>query len=137
MLQMIRAILGDPVDLTSLSLVFANRHEEDILTRVELDALAAEHPTRLKIHYVLSSPSGTWEGGKGRLTLADLGVLPPPTQRSSMVMVCGRDEFVGHVSGTTVRAPPPPGKKKGPKVQGELVGILKEAGYAESQVYKF
>ena len=29
------------------------------------------------------------------------------------------------------------GKKKGPKIQGELSGALKEAGFGASQVYKF
>jgi cytochrome-b5 reductase len=53
------------------------------------------------------------------------------------VLVCGRDEFLESVCGMTERGPPPPGKKKGPKVQGQLVGVLADAGYSAEQVYKF
>ena len=37
----------------------------------------------------------------------------------------------------TTRAPPPPGAKKGPKVQGELVGVLAAAGFEQRHVFKF
>ena len=52
-------------------------------------------------------------------------------------MVCGRDEFLATVSGNTVRGAPPPGKKKGPKLQGELQGLLRERGFSTRHVYKF
>jgi hypothetical protein len=51
--------------------------------------------------------------------------------------VCGRDEFLETVSGDTIRGAPPPGKKKGPKLQGPLTGVLANAGYEPTMVYKF
>jgi len=55
----------------------------------------------------------------------------------TMIFVCGRDGFVEHWAGPVTRGPPPPGKNKGPKIQGPLLGVLKEAGYDESQVFKY
>jgi cytochrome-b5 reductase len=138
LLQMIRSVLADPQDHTRLSLVFANRLDEDILMRAELDALAAAHPERMRIHYVLSSPPEGWTGGRGWVSEEDVSAphLPAPAD-STMVLVCGRDEFLDTVSGRTARAAPPPGKQKGPKVQGELTGVLAAVGYQAKHVYKF
>jgi cytochrome-b5 reductase len=176
MLQMIRSILGDKDDRTRLSLVFANRREEDILMRGELDELAEKHAEdggdgRFRVHYVLSRPpmngasgskdgsaessaeeggsSGSggssgggeavWGGGTGWIGPEDVGPahLPTPVDGETMVLVCGQDEFLDTVSGRTMRAPPPPGKKKGPKIQGELTGVLAQVGYGAQHVYKF
>lgn len=133
-MQMIRTILADPDDNTEMTLVFSNRHEEDILMRDEIDDLAAKG--QIKVHYVLSQPSSEWTGGKGRISRNDIDFLPQPAS-DVLIMVCGRDGFVDTVSGMTVRGPPKPGQKKGPKVQGPVKGLLKERGYSESMVYKF
>ena len=142
MLQMIRTILSNRDDAaTQLSLVFANRDENDILARAELDELAEQHAARFRVRYVLSSPpqgSSLWAGGTGWITAEDVaGHLPSPADDNIQVLVCGRDEFVQSMGGLTGRAPPPPGKKKGPKIQGELTGLLAETGYKAEQVYKF
>ena len=55
-----------------------------------------------------------------------------------MIFICGRDGFVSHWAGPVSRGPPPPGKKKkGPKIQGPLLGILNDAGYQENNVFKY
>jgi cytochrome-b5 reductase len=138
LMQMIRTILADPAELTKISLVFANRHIEDILLQDELDGIAADQPDRFRVRYVLSSPptDGSWAGGTGWVSADDVAYLPEPSN-STMVMVCGTDEFMETVSGDTQRAPPPPGKNKGPKIQGPLIGVLRDAGYAPEMVYKF
>lgn len=138
LLQMIRTILADPQDNTRLWLVFANRHEEDILMRTELDALAASHPSQMHVHYVLSSPPEGWTGGRGWVGEEDLTTphLPVPAD-STMVLVCGEDEFLDTASGRTARGQPAPGAKKGPKIQGELTGLLAAVGYQAKHVYKF
>ena len=43
-------------------MIYANRTEDDILLRPELDVLAAEHPQRFHLHYILSQPQhkDTW-----------------------------------------------------------------------------
>jgi len=138
MVQMIRTILHDPMEETRLSLVFANRNQEDILMREELDTLAHKHSDRFRVHYVLSSPPSNWSGGRGWVGLQDVGTqyLPAPAD-GTMILVCGRDEFLETVSGQTARGPPAPGEKKGPKIQGELTGLLAAAGYEAKHVYKF
>mmetsp|Transcript_6265 Transcript_6265/g.17397 ORF Transcript_6265/g.17397 Transcript_6265/m.17397 type:complete len:322 (+) Transcript_6265:86-1051(+) len=138
MLQMARAILADPAERTRLWIVFANRQEEDILMRSEMDLLARRHAGRLRIRYVLSQPPPVWAGGRGWVGMQDLGPphLPEPAG-GTMIMVCGRDEFLDTVCGRTVRAPPVPGEKKGPKVQGSLAGLLAASGYEAQHVYKF
>lgn len=138
MLQMIRTILSDPREKTRLSLVFANRNGEDILMRDELNSLSKRHSGRFRVHYVLSSPPPGWLGGRGWVTVDDLGTdyLPAPGD-GTMILVCGRDEFLDTVSGQTARGPAAPGETKGPKIQGELTGLLAEAGYKAQHVYKF
>ena len=62
--------------------------------------------------------------------------LPDPTVDSTMVMVCGTDQFVATWSGEITRVRDPETGKKS-KVQGPLLGILKRQGFTEAQVYKF
>eukprot|EP00537_Pseudo-nitzschia_pungens_P015562 CAMPEP_0172408992 /NCGR_PEP_ID=MMETSP1061-20121228/76138_1 /TAXON_ID=37318 /ORGANISM="Pseudo-nitzschia pungens, Strain cf. pungens" /LENGTH=375 /DNA_ID=CAMNT_0013145137 /DNA_START=666 /DNA_END=1796 /DNA_ORIENTATION=- len=67
--------------------------------------------------------------------------LPPPSlsppQSDTMIFVCGRDGFVAHWAGPVTRAPPKPNGKKGPKIQGPLLGVLAEAGFTAEQVFKY
>ena len=139
LLQMIRTLLIDPAEHTKLSLVFANRHIDDILLKGELDGYAKSYPERFRVHYVLSSPptDGSWSGGVGWVGAEDVTAHLPPPSNATMIMVCGRDEFLETVSGDTIRGAPPPGKKKGPKLQGPLTGVLANAGYEPTMVYKF
>ena len=65
MVQMIRTILADPTERTAISLVFANRHERDILMRQDLESLTTQHRGRFKVHFVLSSPPEDWSAGRG------------------------------------------------------------------------
>ena len=48
--QVITAVLADDADPTELWLLYANRQEDDILLRNEVDALAAAHPVRCPHH---------------------------------------------------------------------------------------
>lgn len=65
-------------DATRLRLIYANRHEEDVLLRGDLDALAARSGGRLEIVYTLSRPSpdrersATWHNRVGRIDEAML-----------------------------------------------------------------
>lgn len=59
MLQLIKHVLSDPTDDTQLELLFANKSEEDIMLRNQLDELAAKHPKQLKIWYTVDkAPAG-------------------------------------------------------------------------------
>lgn len=50
-----------------VTLFFGNRNEQSIIFRSALDALAASHPDRLRVVYVLESADDSWPGMRGRL----------------------------------------------------------------------
>lgn len=68
MLQVMSAILKDAADPTQISLIYANQTPDDILVRDELEALAKQHPTRLKLWYTVDRPGGDWAYSTGFMT---------------------------------------------------------------------
>ncbi|KAM0748622.1 ferredoxin reductase-like protein [Meredithblackwellia eburnea MCA 4105] len=89
MLQIIRAALKNPLDLTKMSLIYANVNPEDILLKAELDKLAAANPDRFKVYYVLNNPPEKWDGGAGFVTtdiIKDKIVAPAADTK---VVLCG------------------------------------------------
>jgi cytochrome-b5 reductase len=60
MLQLIRNITKNSRDCTELRLIIANRTENDILFRPELEALAKNNSEQLKIWFTLSMPPDGW-----------------------------------------------------------------------------
>jgi cytochrome-b5 reductase len=128
-----------------IKLLSIHRTANDILLRKECDELAAKYPHRFQVTYSLTGgeDNNDYDGpcvrDRGSVELVQK-VLPDPDSEDGecMVFVCGKDGFVSHWGGPVARGPPPPGKqKKGPKVQGPLLGILKEAGYESYQVFKY
>ena len=143
LVQIIRIVLDDPTDRTQIQLLSINRYEEDILMRKELDELAKQQPDRFSVKYSLTGKSGLsehWDGytGRGSVEMTK-EALPPPSddERSTMVFVCGTDGFRDMWAGPIARAPPLADGSKGPKIQGPLTGILREAGYEASDVFKY
>ena len=136
--QIIRSILADPDDSTTLRLLSINRREEDILMRDELDSLASAHPERLSVTYSLTQPGDSWRGAVGRGSAALAASALPEPAGDVMVLVCGTDGFVDTWAGgiTRVTADPASGRKK-EKKQGRVGGFLRERGFREAQVYKF
>ncbi|KAJ1390214.1 Riboflavin synthase-like beta-barrel [Sesbania bispinosa] len=126
MLQVIEAILKNPDDKTQISLLYANVSPDDILLKQKLDILATSHPN-LKIFYTVDNPTKNWKGGAGYIS-KDVVVkgLPGPSD-DTLILVCGPPGMMKHISG----------EKAKDWTQGELSGILKEAGYTEQMVYKF
>jgi len=92
MLQIIRAALKNPLDMTTISLIYANVNPDDILLKEELDTLAAQHPKRFSVYYVLNNPPEGWTGGVGFVT-ADMikEHCPPPsnTLGDMKILMCG------------------------------------------------
>jgi cytochrome-b5 reductase len=126
MLQIMREVLSNPEDHTEISLVFANVTESDILLRAELDAMAYLYPN-FKVYYTLDKPPNGWTGGKGFVSTDMIKMRMPLPSEDSMILVCGPKGMLEHVCGP----------KEQKDSQGPLLGLLKEAGYQESQVYKF
>ena len=94
MLQIIRRICEDPRDDTKLTLLYANKTEEDILLRQELDAFAEQYE-QFSVHYVLGSPPNGWKGESGRVNKDMMEkYLPGPAGDDSKVLVCGPDPMM-------------------------------------------
>lgn len=103
MYQVIRAICEDPLDQTEVSLVYASRGEGDILLRRELEALAERHPSKLWIWYLLDVAPAGWAYGVGYATREVLQErMPPPSEGSSKLMLCGPPGMVNAVKGALV-----------------------------------
>ena len=108
--------------------------------RNELDELAAAHPGRFEVNYSLTAPPNGWAGYSGRGSVEMIkGALPPPAggDGSTMVLVCGTDGFVETWGGPVARGPRKADGSKGAKVQGPLLGLLADAGFKPSEVFKY
>ncbi|EPT04262.1 hypothetical protein FOMPIDRAFT_1021945 [Fomitopsis schrenkii] len=91
MLQVIRAALKNPGDNTALNLIYANVNFEDILLKKELDELAAAHPSRFKVYYVLNNAPEGWTGGVGFVSKDQVeNWMPGPNPHNDIkIMMCG------------------------------------------------
>ncbi|THH34119.1 hypothetical protein EUX98_g36 [Antrodiella citrinella] len=89
MLQIIRAALKNPADRTKLNLIYANVNPEDILLKKELDELAAKHPSRFEVFYVLNNPPAGWTGGVGFVSKEQIEKHMPPTDENIKILMCG------------------------------------------------
>ncbi|KAJ1928903.1 hypothetical protein IWQ60_001646 [Tieghemiomyces parasiticus] len=132
--QLVDRILANPDDHTKVSLLYGNLSEDDILLRDELDALAKQHPDRLRVHYTVDKAPKDWPFSTGYVTKAMAKeYLPAPGGKSdgehsdTMIFVCGPPPMVNAISGP----------KASITDQGKVSGILKELGYDESNVFKF
>ncbi|KAK4119699.1 ferredoxin reductase-like protein [Parathielavia appendiculata] len=114
MYQVVRAICEDPEDETEVSLVYANRREEDILLREDLEALAARCPGKLSIWYMLDIAPEGWAYGAGFVSREVVQDRMPQPGEGSKVMLCGPPGMVNAVKGLLTdmgyKAPGPAGK---------------------------
>ncbi|KAF4434173.1 putative NADH cytb-reductase [Fusarium austroafricanum] len=89
MFQVIRAICEHDRDLTEVSLIYANRTEQDILLRKELDTFARRYPKNFKVYYLLDQPPADWKFGKGYVTPELMKEKLPAPSLDSKVFLCG------------------------------------------------
>jgi len=90
MLQIIQAVLKDDEDTTSMSLLYANQTQDDILVREQLEALQQQHPQRLKLWYTLDRPQDGWAYSKGFVDEEMINNhLPSTDNADSIVLMCG------------------------------------------------
>lgn len=114
MARLISLMLKDSQTVRRTKLLFFNRREEDILWRCELDQLAADHES-FQVDHVLSEPSESWSGRRGRVDqsmLADF--LLRPDGARCFVCVCGPTAFTQLTT-----------------------GLLKQLGFSEDEVHAF
>jgi cytochrome-b5 reductase len=89
MYQLIRAICEHETDTTEVSLIYANRTEEDILLRKELENFARRYPKNLKLWYMLDQAPENWAYGTGFVTPAVMAERLPGASEDTAVMLCG------------------------------------------------
>lgn len=91
-LQVIRAIVEDPEDLSTISLIYANRTPDDILCRDVLDRYAKEYPTKFRVWYTvdsLVSPDDPWPYSVGYVSLSMLSSYMPAVDKNPVFLMCG------------------------------------------------
>jgi cytochrome-b5 reductase len=138
--QLVQILLASKDEEAKIYVLSINYTEKDILLKAELDQLAQDYPERIKVTYSLTNQEEAeseehCEYGRGSVDMVRKA-LPAPGD-DVMVFVCGRDGFVETWGGPVGRAPPLADGSKGPKIQGPLQGLLKDAGYTASQVFKY
>ena len=136
MLQIMNEILKEKPSSTGLfshlrfTLLFANKHEQDILCKEYLDSLALEFPNRFSVRYILEVPpeDSSKHYHQGFITASLIKeTMPSPTEEGSMIFICGPDPMIKYFAGS----------KNKDKSQGPLMGVLKDCGYTEANVFKF
>jgi len=133
MLQVVKEILKNPADKTTVTLVFCNQTPSDILLRKELDELAVASKGQLNVLYVVDK-NENFEPNiahVGYATQAFLSSVLPAPSPDTLVYVCGPPPMLISVAGNKKF------EKGKPPAQGEVGGILKELGYSEDMVFKF
>ncbi|KAL4809181.1 hypothetical protein BDV18DRAFT_167373 [Aspergillus unguis] len=65
--QVIARILAAKDDKTMIKAIYANKSEDDILLREQLETFAKDHSDQFSITHVLSHPSDEWKGLKGHV----------------------------------------------------------------------
>lgn len=88
--QVMQAILKDPEDDTEMYVVYANRTEDDILLKDELDAWAEKYPDRVKVWYVIQeSIKEGWKYSLGFVTESILREHIPESSETTLALACG------------------------------------------------
>ena len=97
-LQILRGVLHDPAlehADTRIWLIDANKTEEDILCREEIETLHALHgEDRFHRYYTLSVAPDDWPCGKGRITDAMLAEHLPSPSGHAIILACGPDGMI-------------------------------------------
>ena len=105
--------MRDTGDTRSVVLLYANRHEEDILFRQELEELAAGGHPDLTLVHVLSRASEAWSGETGHVDRQRLEKYCGPDLQRKTFSICG-----------------PTGMAR------ELIAILREAGVPDKRIHR-
>lgn len=122
MYQLIRAICEDDADTTTVSLLYANNSEEDILLRPQLNSWAAKYPHKFKVWYVVGTAPEGWKYGTGFVTKEVIAERLPTPSVDSKIMLCG-----------------PPGMINAMKTNLDALGFTKPSAIAKAtdQIFLF
>jgi len=93
-LQIIRAVMRDSKDSVKMSLIFANKTEDDIFLRKELEACREAHPN-FSLHYTLDEAPDGWQYDSGYITEDMLRKhMPIDNPSDSLILCCGPPPMV-------------------------------------------
>ncbi|KAL2317757.1 hypothetical protein Fmac_031633 [Flemingia macrophylla] len=87
--QVAQAILKDPEDRTQMHVLYANRTEDDILLREELDTWARYHSDRFKLWYVVETATEGWAYSVGFITEPIMRDHLPQASPEALALTCG------------------------------------------------
>ncbi|ODV81128.1 NADH-cytochrome b-5 reductase [Suhomyces tanzawaensis NRRL Y-17324] len=112
-LQVITDIITNPEDNTSISLIFANESEKDILLKSEIDEIAKKYPD-FEVNYTVTNAPENWTGSTGYVTKEMMQKYLPEASPENRMFICG-----------------PPGLKS------LAVGLSEELGWEKDNVFCF
>jgi cytochrome-b5 reductase len=92
MLQVITAILKNPLDKTQINLIFANQTEQDILCRSDLERLSQD--PRFKVWYTVDRPADDWKYSQGFITAEMIQKHLPAPADDVLMLMCGPPPMV-------------------------------------------
>ncbi|KAH0839336.1 hypothetical protein J3R83DRAFT_18 [Lanmaoa asiatica] len=97
-LQVLRGIFdGDTNAIPKVWMISANKTEEDILCRSELDGLLAKHGSNhFKLRYILSNAPETWTSSRGRIDEKLLEEHMPRPSEYGLILACGPDGMISN-----------------------------------------
>ncbi|VDL94993.1 unnamed protein product, partial [Schistocephalus solidus] len=115
MYQLIKAIIMSDTDTTKIALLYANKTEDDILLKDELDKLRDDNPEQFRVWYTVGSPPSNWPYGVGYVDSRMMEEHIFPAGPDSFALICG----------------PPP------MLQSACIPNLKAIGYTPDMYYAF
>ncbi len=98
MISIIRWILTKKID-AELSLIFANKTEQDIIFRQQWDRYVRDYPN-FHCYYLLEQPPAGWTGNTGRITPDLLRQYLPSPGPDACVFLCGPPPMIDAVEAT-------------------------------------
>ncbi|XP_075730927.1 NADH-cytochrome b5 reductase 2-like [Rhipicephalus microplus] len=105
MLQLLRHLLADNADQTTVMMIDVSSSEQDIIARRELEEYAQHHGT-FSIRHVLSRPPTSGEMVNyvpGPLNLEVMTEHLPPPNSGTMVLCCGSPRFIAGICEPALR----------------------------------
>lgn len=101
-IQLVRDIVEDPADQTSVSMLYYADDKCDLMFKDELDDYAA-HDGRFRVFYAVSqgAEEESWKGGEGHIDKTMiLDHLPGPQTKEHKILLCGGPTMIVSVMHT-------------------------------------
>lgn len=115
-IQIVRDIMGDPGDQTSISMLYYADSESDLIFKSELDDYVARDG-RFHVFYTLSkgAEEETWQGGEGHIDRDMISShLAGPQEMEHKILLCG-----------------------GPTMIVSVMHVLSQIGYSSEQIFVY